>query len=118
MMNSKRRTVRRTGRENVLPEGFDIWCRIEDLGMACGYNPATQFALLKELSDAYPCRTGQAWNEIAEDHPLQALAGLVRKYLAEFPKAAAKLIAGSGKPDSRTAIRQAVPAGPQAEKVA
>ena len=83
--------------EVVLPEGYGLWCRIEELAGECGYNPHTQFALLRELPDAYPVLPGTDPEEIAEEHPMQALAALVRRYLAEYPQEAAK----------RTVVRRA-----------
>ena len=74
--------------EAALPESFGLWCRIEDLCDICGFDPHTQFGLLAELADGYPERPGREPEEIAEAHPMQALASLVRRYFREYPKAA------------------------------
>ena len=84
----------RNSRENTLPEGFAAWCRIEDLSRDCGYDPAGQFGCLLEIAQAYPGRAGQDPEDYAEEHPLQALAALVRRFLAEYPEAAAAMAAG------------------------
>ena len=90
---------RRNGREACPPEGFGVWCRIEDLSAVCGYDPVAQFDLLMELPDVYPAAAGRDPDELAEEHPMQALACAVRRYLAEYPEAAAKLsAAGAGSP--------------------
>ena len=75
-------------REAALPEGFGIWCRIEDLCDICGYDPHAQFGLLAELAEGYPERPGYDPEEIAEAHPMQALASLIRRYFREYPEAA------------------------------
>ena len=94
-------TERRGALEAYLPESFDLWGRIEDLGTICGYDAALQFDLLRRLPDAYPRMTGRDPDEIAEEHPMQALAMLVRRFLAEYPEEAALLTA---------AVKPAVPA--------
>ena len=84
----KRNCGRRTGQEFYPQDGYSVWCRIEDLSNVCGYDPYTQFGILRELADAYPGRPGQDPDEFAEEHPMQALACLVRRYLAEYREAA------------------------------
>ena len=85
-------------REAVLTEGFGLWCRIEDLGEVCGYDPVSQFALLRELAGAYAGRAGQDPDDYAEEHPMQALACYVRRYLAEYPEQAEALTAAASAP--------------------
>lgn len=91
-------TSRRNTRGMRLPEGFDIWCRIEDLAGLCGYDAYVQFGLLRDLTDVYPGRPGQDPEDYAEEHPMQALACYVRKYLAEYPEAAETLTAAAPVP--------------------
>ena len=86
---------RRRIRDLFPPEGFGLWCRIEDLGEACGYDAAGQFELLRELPDTYPVRAGIDPEEIAEEHPRRALACLVKRFLAEYPEAAEQLTAAA-----------------------
>ena len=74
--------------EVCLPEGFSLWCRIEDLGSLCGFDPERHFEQLREIAYAYPARPGQDPEDYAEEHPMQALACLVRRFLAEYPDAA------------------------------
>lgn len=69
-------------------DGFALWCRIEDLSALCGFDPADQFDLLRELPDAYPRMSGRDPDEIAEEHPMQALAILVSRFLTEYPETA------------------------------
>lgn len=95
-MNRNRRRIR----DFFPPEGFGIWCRIEELGEACGYDAEEEFGRLSELPDAYPAKPGQDPEEMAEEHPMAALASLVRRFLREYPEAAAVLAAakaGMGK---------------------
>ncbi len=86
------KSIRNRGREAILPEEYPLWCRIEDLSALCGYNPAAQFPLLMELPDAYPA-SGRAPEELAEEHPMQALAAYIRRFLRDYPEAAAGLAA-------------------------
>ena len=98
MKNAK--NIRNRRQECVLPEEFPLWCRSEDLGAQCGYNPAAQFPLLMELPDAYPA-SGRDPEELAEEHPMQALAAYVRRFLRDYPEAAAVLAAaGSASPEA------------------
>ena len=88
-------------RETGLPDGYPVWCRIEELGGLCGYDPFTQFGLLCALAEAYPGRAGQDPDDFADEHPMQALACYVRKYLDAYPEAAEALAAAceaSGEP--------------------
>lgn len=84
-------------RKHFVPEGFGIWCRIEELSRICGYNPYCQFKNLREISDIYPGISGRDPEEYAEEHPMQALACLVRKYFKEYPRSAARLVAAGTK---------------------
>ena len=95
---------RRHDREACLPEGLAAWCRIEDLSIACGYNADEQFGLLSELPDFYPGMPGQDPEDIAEEHPLQALAMMVRRFLAEYPETAGEMAAAVRK-NNHTAKR-------------
>ena len=92
-MNDFAAAVYRNGMEFSPADCFALWCGIEDLSILCGYDPATQFDLLRELPDAYPRMSGRDPEEIAEEHPMQALAILVRKFLLEYPEAAEMLTA-------------------------
>ena len=86
---------RRNGRRESVPEGFAAWSRIEDLGIACGYHVSEQFGDLVDLTDAYPALSGRDPEELAEEHPLQALAMLIRRFLADYPETALILAAGT-----------------------
>lgn len=99
----------RNTREFCPGEGFPAWCMIEDLSMLCGYDPVAQFSLLRELPDAYPARSGRDPSEIAEEHPVEALAMAVRRFLAEYPEIAEELAA---------AAQPAVPAELRPERAA
>ena len=88
-------TSRQNNREMGLPDGFAVWCRIEDLSEVCGYNPITQFGLLREFAGIYSGRPGQDPDDYADAHPMEALAWYVRKYLAEYPEAAETLTAAA-----------------------
>ena len=88
-------TERQYSRREGVPEGFAAWSRIEELGSACGYPVNRQFGDLVELLDAYPALSGRDPEELAEEHPLQALAKLVRRFLADYPEAAQMLTAGT-----------------------
>ena len=94
--------TRRDAREFFPPEGYGLWCRIEDLGILCGFDPAARFDVLLELPDAYPRMSGRDPDEIAEEHPMQALAMLVRRFAAEYPEAA-KLLAEDGSDSPKAA---------------
>ena len=91
-------TSRRNTREMCLPEGFAVWCRIEDLSSLCGYDPFTQFGLLHEFAEIYPGRPGQDPDDYADEHPMQALACYVRKYLAKYPEATEALMSAVSVP--------------------
>ena len=93
-MNSVTADVRRE-REFSPADCFPVWCRIEDLSDLCGYDPVAQFSLLRELPDAYPASPLQDPDEIAEEHPVQALAMLIRRFLAEYPEEAEMLAAAA-----------------------
>ncbi len=82
-------------REFCPADGYAVWCRIEDLSFLCGYDPEAQFGLLLELPDAYPRMSGADPDEIAEEHPMQALAILVKRFLAEYPEEAESLAAAA-----------------------
>ena len=99
----------RNAREFCPGEGFPAWCMIEDLSMLCGYDPVAQFSLLRELPDAYPARSGRDPSEVAEEHPMEALAMAVRRFLAEYPEIAEEMAA---------AEQHAVPAARRKEKAA
>ena len=77
-----RNTGSRSSREICLPEDYALWCRIEDLSSLCGYDPVRQFGLLREIAETYPGRPGQDPEDYAGEHPMQALACMVRRYLA------------------------------------
>ena len=83
----------RKGMEFSPADCFGLWSRIEDLSVLCGYDPADQFDLLRELPDAYPRMSGRDPDEIAEEHPMQALAILVGRFLAEYPETVEMLTA-------------------------
>lgn len=86
----------RNSRDHYPPEGFAIWCRIEDLSSECGYDPSSQFGMLRDIANTYHGYAGRNPDEFREEHPLQALADEVRRYLAEYPEeAAAMLTAGA-----------------------
>ena len=87
MMSSMIADVQRSG-EFSPAECFPVWCRIEDLSDLCGYDPVAQFGLLRELPEVYPAASFQDPDEIAEEHPLQALAMLIRRFLEEYPEEA------------------------------
>ncbi len=109
----------RTGREQVPPEDFSAWCRIEDLSDACGLDPFTQSGLLRELAETYPGRAGRDPEGMREEHPVQALACAVRRYLAEYPEeAAARIAAAAGIRAGETAAEGAVPEEQRPEKAA
>ena len=88
---------------------FPVWCRIEDLSDLCGVDPVAQFSLLRELPDAYPASSLQDPDEIAEEHPLRALAMLIRRFLSEYPEAA-EILDAAGQEEEKT--------GQQPEKAA
>lgn len=97
-------TSRQNNREMCLPDGFAVWCRIEDLCEVCGYDPIMQFGLLREFAGIYSGRPGQDPDDYADAYPMQALACYVRKYLEEYPEAAEALtasasVAADPKPD-------------------
>jgi len=94
------RTSRRKEREAYLPEGFQLWCRIEDLCEVCGFDPVSRFDLLRELPESYPPLSGQDPEEIAEEHPVRALAALVARFLEEYPEAAAEKTAAKAVPSA------------------
>ena len=96
-------------REFCPADGYAEWCRIEDLSGLCGYDPALQFDLLRELPDAYPRMSGLDPDEIAEEHPMQALAILVKRFLAKYPEAAEILTAAaaSGTPAEQRPVKAA-----------
>ena len=81
---------------------YPVWCGIEDLSARCGVDPVARFDWLRELPDAYPARSGRDPYELAEEHPLQALAILVRRFLAEYPEKA-ELLAAAGKETPKAA---------------
>ena len=55
--------------------------------------------LLRELPDAYSRMSGRNPDEIAEEHPMQALAILVGRFLTEYPETAEMLtMAGTDAP--------------------
>jgi hypothetical protein len=87
MMSSMVADVQRS-REFSPADCFPVWCRIEDLSDLCGYDTVAQFSLLRELPEAYPAAALQDPDGIAEEHPLQALAMLIRRFLAEYPEEA------------------------------
>ena len=78
-------------RENSLPDGFTAWSRIEDLCGICGYNASEQFDLLRKLPEIYPDLSGRDPEDLAEEHPMRALAVLVRRFLQEYPEMAGRL---------------------------
>ncbi len=82
-------------REFCPAEGYAVWCRIEDLSLLCGYDPETQFDRLRELPEVYQRMSGMDPDEIAEEHPMQALAILVKRFLAEYPEEAEMLAAAA-----------------------
>ena len=92
---AKKGTTRQYSRREGVPEGFAAWSRIEELGSACGYHASGQFGDLVELLNAYPALSGRDPEELAEEHPLRALAMLVRRFLADYPETAQILTAGS-----------------------
>ena len=69
--------VRRHGQEFVPADCYGLWCSLEDLSALCGYDPVKQFDLLRELPSVYPVVSGRDPYEIAEEHPMQALACVV-----------------------------------------
>ena len=83
------------GREFYPADCFAVWSRIAELSDACGYDPATQFNLLRKLPDTYPVLSGQDPDSIAEEHPMRALAAFVSRFLAEYPEKAAALSAAA-----------------------
>ena len=85
---AKKGTTRQYSRREGVPEGFAAWSRIEELGSACGYHASGQFGDLVELLDV------RDPEELAEEHPLRALAMLVRRFLADYPETAQILTAG------------------------
>ncbi|MBQ3706173.1 MAG: hypothetical protein IJQ71_00065 [Clostridia bacterium] len=91
MIHYAKANRRRGEREVVLPEGFQLWCRIEELSEACGFDPVRRFDALRELPEMYPPLRGQDPEEIAEEHPVRALAALVARFLREYPEAAAAM---------------------------
>ena len=96
---------RPNGREFYPAEYYGLWSRIEDLSALCGYDPAARFCQLRELPDAYPRMTGRDPEEIAEEHPVQALAMLVRRFLKEYPEEAEKLTVAAAKAAAHAALR-------------
>ena len=78
------------GREPFQPEVDAAWCRIEELSRLCGYDPMIQFGLLRKIPDIYPRLSGRDPDEIAEEHPMQALAILIRRFLDHNPETAAE----------------------------
>ncbi len=92
---AKKEAKRRYSRREGIPEGFAAWSRIEELGSACEYQVSGQFGDLVELLNAYPALSGRDPEELAEEHPLRALAMLVRRFLADYPETAQILTAGS-----------------------
>ena len=88
-------TERQYSRREGVPEGFAAWSRIEELGSACGYPVNRQFGDLVELLDAYPALSGRDAEDLAEEHPMQALAVLVRRFLADYPETAQIMAAGT-----------------------
>ena len=107
-MNSVTADVRRE-REFSPADCFPVWCRIEDLSDLCGYDPVAQFSLLRELPDAYPAAPPQDPDEVAEEHPLRALAMLIRRFLSEYPEEA-EILSAAGQEEEKT--------GQQPEKAA
>ena len=103
-MNGFMKTGHGCGRENSLPDGFAAWSRIEDLCGICGYNASEQFDLLRELPGIYPDLSGRDPEDLAEEHPMRALAGLIRRFLAEYPETAGRL-AGAAKQNTRAGKR-------------
>ena len=87
--------VRRHGREFVPADCYGLWCSLEDLSALCGYDPVKQFDLLRELPDAYPAVSGRDPFEIAEEHPMQALACVVSRFLSEYPEEADALLSAA-----------------------
>ena len=94
----------RCGRENSLPDGFAAWSRIEDLCGICGYNASEQFDLLRKLPEIYPDLSGRDPEDLAEEHPMRALAALVRRFLQEYPEAAGRL-ANTGRQNTHAGKR-------------
>ena len=86
---------RRHGREFVPADCYGLWCSLEDLSALCGYDPVKQFDLLRELPSVYPVVSGRDPYEIAEEHPMQALACVVSRFLSEYPEAADALISAA-----------------------
>lgn len=91
-------------RGNSLPDGFAAWSRIEDLCGICGYNASEQFDLLRKLPEIYPDSSGRDPEDLAEEHPMRALAALVRRFLQEYPEAAGRL-ANTGRQNTHAGKR-------------
>ena len=82
----------RNTRDFYPTEGFGIWCKIEDLAEICGYDAIKQFDQLKELQNFYPEKTRQDPEEITNEHPMSALACLVKRFIKEYPETAEKML--------------------------
>lgn len=108
-MNGFMKTGRGCGRENSLPDGFTAWSRIEDLCGICGYNAFEQFDLLRKLPEIYPDLSGRDPEDLAEEHPMRALAVLVRRFLQEYPEMAGRL-ANTVKQNTRAGKRPGIAA--------
>ena len=106
--------IERCEREGM-PEGFDAWCRIEDLCGLCGLDPAESFDLFSDIMNAYPGGSGRMAAGCAEEHPMEALADAVRRYLAEYPEEAMAANAGSA---SRSAAGKAETEGTEPVRAA
>ncbi len=88
----------RCSRKEDIPEEFSAWSRIEVLGNVCGYDVDEQLSDLMELMDTYPVLRGRNAEELAEEHPLRALAMLVRRFLEDYPETAEMMAAGTADP--------------------
>ena len=88
--------IERTENREFYPaDSFPLRCRIEDLAACCGYDPAAEFSALTEIADIYSGWSGREPEDLAEEHPMEALARAVRRFLAEYPEEAAMMAAGS-----------------------
>ena len=80
--------IDRQNEREFLPEDFDAWCRIEDLCDLCGYDPDDLFRVFPDIADCYGFPAGRVSEDYEEEHPMEALAGAVSRYLAEYPEKA------------------------------
>ena len=93
------RMIDNRNEREYLPGDFDAWCRIEDLCGLCGYDPDDLFRVLPDISDCYAFPSDRDAEDYAEEHPMEALAGAVSRYLAEYPEEAeARMAAAAAAP--------------------